>query len=193
MKKIFVLTTIILMLVSNTFYCLFIVKGLAHPTLITWIIFFLAVGLSFVTYVSSPKHNIWSNICNTIDLVLVFVVTIIIIFWGQNIRFSINIFEIMCILFSFIILIFWRITKSHEVSNVFLQIIMTIAYFPTFYQLYNSSENSESLVYWTIALLAGICGFITGLLGKDNLAMLYSGRSVAMITILLILILRIVL
>lgn len=193
MKRVFVLTTIILMLVANIFYCYLIIKGLVHPTLMTWLMFFFAVSLSFGTYVSSPKHNIWNNICNTIDLILVLAVTIIIIFWGQDIRFSINIFEVMCILFSFFILIFWRITKSHIISNILLQVIMTIAYFPTFFQLYHSSQNSESFTYWSVALFAGISGLITGILGKDKLAILYSGRSVAMMVILIILMLRLTL
>ena len=193
MKKVFAIVTIILMVVSSIFYCCFIIKGLIHPTLMTWLIFFFAVSLSFGTYVSSANHNVWSNICNTGDLILVFAVTIVIIFWGKNIRFDINIFEIICILLSFIILIFWRVTKSHEISNILLQVIMVIAYFPTFFQLYYSSENSESLIYWSIGLLAAGSGFATGILGKDKLAMLYSGRSIVMIAILIILILRLTL
>lgn len=178
------------MIISNIIYCVFIIKGSVHPTLMTWILFFFAVSLSFGTYWSSGKHSFLNNICNTGDLISVLLIIVIIVFWGKNIRFNINILEIICILFSFIILIFWRVTKSHEISNIFLQVIMIIAYFPTFHQLWISYKSSESIIYWILVLFSGISGFITGTLVKDPLAMIYSGRSVVMVFILIFLILR---
>lgn len=190
MKKLFAIVTIILMVTSQTWYSYLAVKGITHPTLMTWIIFFVAVSLSFSTYWSSKKHDLLSNICNTADIILVFAVIIVVVFFCNNVRFSMNLFEVICLLLSIVILIFWRITKTHELSNIFIQIIMVIAYFPTFYHLWTVSGTSESIVAWSISWLAALSGVVTGLFGKDKLAIIYSGRSLLMITILLILILR---
>jgi hypothetical protein len=178
------------MLGMNVWYCISTIKGIIHPTFIMWAIFCIAVSLSFSTYWSSKEHNWLNNINNTFDLICVWLVTIVIIFFGKNIRFEINFVEIVCIALSFLILIFWRITKFHKTSNVFLQIVMVIAYLPTFYQLLNVSETTESLGAWFINLLASLTGIITAILGKDKLAIIYASRSFLMIAIMIILILR---
>ena len=187
----FAFGTAILMTVTNIWYIYLIIMGRIHPTFMTWVIFSVAVGLSFATYWSSEKHSFLNNICNTVDLISVFVITTIIVIFGENIRFNINTFEMICILLSMMILFFWRITKRHEVSNIFLQIVMTIAYFPTFYQLWSATVSSESVITWGILLLASITGVMTGVLGKDKLAIIYSTRSLVMVSILIVLILRI--
>lgn len=191
MKKLFALVTFGLMLVMNFWYCDLIIKGEIHPTLMTWVIFSVAVSLSLGTYWSSGNHNLLSGICNITDTVLVLIVTLIIIFFGKNVRFEINTFEIICIILALIILVFWRITKAHEVSNLFLQGVMVIAYFPTFYQLWGALTTSESLVTWSISWLISFLGIITAVLGRDKLAIIYSTRALVMITIMIFLILRI--
>jgi len=190
LKKLFAFTTVILMAGTNIWYVYLIINGVIHPTLITWVMFCIAVFLSFATYWSSKKHSFLDNICNTVDLISVIVITASIIFFGKNVRFNVNAFEAICILLSLVILFFWRMTKKHETSNIFLQVVMSIAYFPMFYQLYNSSTSSESLVTWGILWFASISGVLTGLFGKDKLAVIYSGRSLVMISILIILIIR---
>jgi len=191
LKKLFAFITVILMSITNTWYIYLVIGGKINPTLITWVIFCIAVGLSFATYWSSEKHGFLDNVCNTVDLISVFIITGVIIFLGKNIRFNINTFEIICILLSLMILFFWRITKKHEISNMFLQIVMTIAYFPTFYHLWNASASSESVITWGLLLLASITGVATGILGKDKLAVIYSTRSLIMVSIMIFLILRI--
>lgn len=190
MKKIFAFMTIVLMAGTNIWYVYLIICGKVHPTFMTWVIFCIAVLLSFATYWSSEKHSFLDNICNTVDLISVVVITASIIFFGKNIRFNINTFEVICILLSLIILFFWRMTKKHETSNMFLQVVMSIAYFPMFYQLWTSSKSSESLATWSILWFASIFGVLTGIFGKDKLAVIYSGRSLLMISILILLIFR---
>lgn len=190
MKRLFAFMTVILMAGTNIWYVYLIISGVIHPTLMTWVMFCIAVFLSFATYWSSKKHSFLDNICNTVDLISVVVITTSIIFFGKNIRFSVNAFEIICIVLSLVILFFWRMTKKHETSNMFLQVVMSIAYFPMFYQLYNSSTSSESLTTWSILWVASIFGVLTGYFGKDKLAIIYSGRSLIMISILIMLIFR---
>lgn len=190
MRKLFAFITIILMSVINIWYVYLIICGEIHPTLMTWVMFCIAVGLSFATYWSSEKHNLLDNACNTVDLVSVVVITVAIIFFGKDIRFNINTIEIICILLSLVILFFWIITKKHVTSNMLLQVVMSIAYFPTLYQLWVATVSSEPLITWSVLWLTSITGIITAILGKDKLAMIYSSRSFVFITIMLILIVR---
>lgn len=190
MKKFFAVITIFIMVTADVWYCYLAIKGVTHPTLMTWVIFLLAIVMSFSTYWSSENHDLLSNICNVGDLILVFLVIIVVSVFCENVRFSINKTEIICLSLSFIVLIFWRITKAHELSNIFIQVIMVIAYFPTFYQVLNFSGMSESPVTWGITWFSALFGVITGILGKNKLAIIYSGRSLVMISILLVLIWR---
>jgi len=190
LKKVFAIITLSLMAVANIWYCYLAIKGVTHPTLMTWVMFFFAVVLSFSTYWSSKEHDLLNNVCNVGDLILVLCVIIVIAFFSNNIRLSINRTEVICLSLSAVVFIFWRITKTHELSNIFIQIIMVIAYFPTFHQLITVSGISESPIAWSVNWLSALSGVITGVLGKDKLAIIYSGRSFVMITILLILILK---
>ncbi|HEY5588455.1 MAG TPA: hypothetical protein VIK86_05800 [Candidatus Paceibacterota bacterium] len=190
MRKLFAFITIILMTFTNIWYVHLIVSGIIHPTLMTWVMFCVAVILSFATYWSSEKHSFLNNACNTVDLISVIVITSTIIFFGKDVRFNINMIEIICIALSLVILFFWRITRKHETSNMLLQIVMSIAYLPTFYQLWVAYESSESLITWSVMWFASITGVTTGILGKDKLATIYSFRSFLLISILIILILR---
>jgi hypothetical protein len=191
LKKLFALITVVLMVIANMWYSFLTIKGVIHPTFMTWVIFLIAVSLSFATYWSSQKHSLLDNICNTGDMVLVLAVTIVIIFFGKDIRFRINIFEGLCLSLTLVIFIFWKITKSPELSNILVQVIMVMAYFPTFYHLWLASETSESPIAWGFSSLYALTGFITGKLSKDKLAIIYSARSLIMMLIMLYLILRI--
>jgi hypothetical protein len=190
-KMLFAFITAALMSTSCLWYVYLTITGNIHPTLMTWVMFFIAVSLSFLTYRSTKNNNLLDNVCNTIDLFSVTLTLIFIVFFGKNIRFSLNLFEVICIIFSLVVLIFWKITKAHEVSNMMLQIIMTVAYFPTFYQLWSAAEPTESLMTWGIVWVYSLTGVITGLIAKNKLAVIYSFRSLILVTVIMILILRI--
>jgi len=191
LKKLFAFITIVLMIIANVWYSFLTVKGVIHPTLMTWVIFIIAASLSFATYLSSEKHNLLNNICNTGDVFLVLAVTVVIICFGKDVRYRVNIFESLCLFLSLVIFIFWKITKSPVLSNILVQAIMVMAYFPTFYHLWSASETSESPIAWGFSCFYALTGLITGILGKDRLAIIYSARSLAMMSIMLYLILRI--
>lgn len=190
-KVLFASVTGIFMLISCLWYVYLVIIGKIQPPLMIWVMFFVVVSLSFLTYRSTKNNNLLDNVCNTIDLVTVTLILIFIILFGKNIRFNLNLFEFICIAFSFVILFFWKITKTHELSNMMLQIIMTVAYFPTFYQLWGSSEPTESWITWSIVWVYSLTGLLTGLMAKNILAIIYSFRSLVLVTIILILILRV--
>ncbi len=189
-KMIFAVITAVLIAVNAFWYVYFIIQGNIHPTLMTWIMFLVTVSLSLWTYRSTKNNNIFDNVCNTVDLFAVILTLIFIILFDKRVRFSLNAVEVFCILFSILILFFWRITKRHELSNILLQIIMVVAYFPMFYQLWNATEPTESLINWSISVAFSLFGVLTGIIAKNRLAILYSLRALILGLIVIILILR---
>jgi len=189
-KKFFLFLAIGAQIFNTSWYSISTFKGLIQPTIITWLMFGLATSLSFWTYWASGKHTWKSNIANFLDVISVFIAILVIIFLGHNIRFNVNPFEIVCIILCLIILVFWRITKSHEKSNILLQVIMMLAYIPTYYQLWNASESTEPLITWLMNWIMSLSSLILAIKNKDKLAIIYPGRALVMLSIMIFLILR---
>ena len=162
-----------------------------YPALTTWILFCVAVSLSFRTYWSSRKHSIVGNLANFVDLILVWIILVGILLFGQNVNLIFRPFEIWCLISSGIVLLFWILSKKHLLSNLLLQVIMTVAYFPTIYNLWYATNNTESFSVWCVWLIGGFTSLIIAILKKDTLGIVYSSRAFVLVSIILILMLRI--
>jgi len=193
LQIIFAMTSIICMLIMLVSYISSIIKGNTEPTLMTWLFFCIAVTLSFITYMKTKKHSLLNNIANFVDLGFVGLITttIISVIIYKHIRIKINVFDSGCIFLVLLILIFWFKTKNHSKANIFLQVLMVVAYFPMIYHLWNTSKNIEPLGPWFINLVAGFCYVLIAFLGKDKLAKIYAIRMVTMLSIVIFLIMRI--
>ena len=166
-------------------------QGDIQPVMATWLLFCVAVSLSLWTYWSSKKHSVVSNVGNAIDFIIVWMILASIIFLGKNVRLGFNGFEIGCLIASAIILVFWRISKKHQASNLSLQGIMTIAYFPTLRQLWSAKDNTESFSIWIVIWIASTAALIPAFTDKDKLAIAYASRAFILVTVLLGLMIRI--
>jgi hypothetical protein len=173
-------------------YVYLIVQKEIHPALATWVLFCVAVSLSFRTYWSSKKHSIVGNVGNFVDLILVWIILVGIFLFGENNSFLFRPFEIGCLVASGIILLFWVLSKKHLLSNLLLQVIMTVAYFPTIYNLWYATKNTESFSVWCVWLVGGLASLVIAVLKKDTLGIVYSSRAFVLVLIILILMLRIV-
>ncbi len=174
-------------------YCWLTWHGDIHPVLTTWILFWVAVLLSFSTYWSSEKHSIIGNIGNAVDVVAVTTNLSCIVLLGRQTRFRFTPTEIACLAACGIILVVWRLSRQHVVSNLALQVVMTVAYIPTIVQLWGASTNSESIVTWSLIWLAGVLSFIPAIIDRDRLAIAYATRATIMVTVLIGLMVRIAL
>lgn len=173
-------------------YIMLIKQGEIKPALATWTIFVVSVILSFQTYWSTGKKSIIANIANATDVVAVIgIFTSILIFGKGNLTF--NLFEIYCLAASFGILIFWKTSKKHTLSNILLQVIMTVAYLPTFYRLWFATTNTESFLVWSIWIIGTSASLITSILYKDTLGILYASRAFVLTAIVIALMVRLTL
>jgi hypothetical protein len=187
----FAIAAALLFLYLGTKYSYLIWKDAIQPVMTTWLLFFVSASLSFWTYWSSDKHSVVGNIGNFCDLMVVWTIMFSLVFLSKTVTLGLNWVEISCLVASGIILIFWRMSKRHVLSNFALQLIMMIAYAPLFYKLWNATINTESTEFWLLGCFASCFSLVPAFADRDKLAVLYSLRSFSFSATALLLILRI--
>lgn len=183
-------TSIIAVVAINFFillrYCWLIWKQRIKPAMAMWVFFSIAVGGSLVTYLSAADYSFLDNIQNTTDLIFVVTVTVFVFIFGdRSTRF--NRFDLGCLIAVLVIVVLWIIFQNHVVSNVSIQVILVIAYFPVINRIWKSNKNTESFIVW-IGLFLSPC--ISLLSSKGVLATIYSLRAIVSISVLLTLMVR---
>jgi hypothetical protein len=183
-------TSIIAVVAINFFvlvrYCWLIGKKRVKPALAMWVFFSIAVCGSLVTYLFAGDYSLLDNILNTSDLVFVVTVSLFIFIFGdRSSRF--NRFDLGCLIAVLVILVFWLISQHHVVSNILIQMILIIAYFPVISRIWKSNKNTESFAVW-IGLFLAPC--ISLLSSKGVLANIFSLRAIISTSVLLSLMIR---
>lgn len=174
------LVAIINMVTAGRFVYL-IKKGRIKPALAMWLFFLLAIATSLITYIKDADYSVLNNILNTTDLFLAVSVTVAILLYGdKSSRF--NRFDLTCLGLVIMILIFWYFTGAHFITNLLIQAILVIAYFPVLQRMTTLKMNTESFTGWIGMLLAAIVSLFSL---KGTLAMVYSYRAIICITLLL--------
>ena len=182
--------SIIGVVIINTFilirYGYLIIQKRIQPALAMWLFFTIAAGGSLMTYLSSGDFSLLDNIVNTADILLVLIVSIMIVAFGdKSTRFSL--FDTGCLVAVIIICISWALTRSHAVSHILIQAIMIIAYFPVVKRLWITDRNTESYLAW-IGLLLAPC--VSLLSSRGVLATVYALRTIVCTSLLLLLMIR---
>lgn len=158
-----------------------------RPSLAMWVFFSLAVSMSLLTYLKEGNFGFWDNVLNTTDLALVFSITLAIVFMGdKNTRFSR--FDWWCLFMVALIILYWFFSQNHWVSNMAIQLVLIIAYFPVVKRMISSKTNSEPFIVWIAMMLAPLISLITS---KGTLATVYAVRAFVCTAVLLLLMLRI--
>jgi len=180
--RIFLISAVSLLnLILGIYYFFLISRKKIRPALAMWVFFFLAVALSLFTYLKEGDFSIWDNILNTADLFFVGSVTLTIFFFGdRSSRF--NRFDIGCLAVVIGIVIFWMFTHNHFVTNLLVQGILVIAYFPVINRMVRSGENHESYQIWGGMLLAAGMALPVS---SGDLALVYTLRAIISILLLM--------
>jgi len=81
-----------------------------------------------------------------------------------------------------LILIFWFFTQNHLITNILVQGILVIAYFPVISRMISSGENNESYLIWGGMLLTAVLALLST---EGGLAIIYTVRAVISIILLM--------
>ena len=181
MKLFSVFAVSALNLTLAVYYYRLIYKNKIRPSLAMWIFFTLAVGMSLFTYIREDSHSIWDNVLNTTDLLFVSAVTVFILLFGdRTTRF--NRFDLYCLGAVTLIIAFWLITQNHLITNLLVQGILVIAYFPVVNRMLHTGENHESYLIWGGMLLTALFALLSV---DGDLALIYTLRAVVSISLLM--------
>ena len=129
MKEFSIISVIILNLILTARNFWLIKNQKTKSSLAMWLFFTIAVSLSLITYKSDGEFRYIDNILNTTDLLYVGISTLAILLYGDSST-KFNKFDITCLAGVILIFIFWITTKHHFISNLAIQFILIIAYFP---------------------------------------------------------------
>lgn len=187
MREFSIISVSLLNLIITIRYCLLLYKGKIKPALAMWVFFTIAVGMSLITYLAKDNFSIWDNILNTTDLVLVLTVSIAIAIWGDKSS-KFTKFDTGCLIAVIVAILFWAITQNHLITNLSIQLIMVVSYFPVIKRLFESKENTEPFSVWLMMMLVPLFSLISS---KGLLATIYSVRAIVCVGLLLLLMLRI--
>ena len=187
MKQFSIYTVTIIIIVIMVRYILLLVRKEIKPALAMWLFFSVAIFMSMITYRYEGGYGFLDNIMNTVDLIYVSTVCVAIFIFGDKSS-KFTSFDKGCLGAVLLILIFWVFTRNHWVTNILMQLIMVIAYFPVIKRLVDSRENTEPFSVWIGMLLAPSIALISS---KGTLATIYSVRAIICVSILLLLMVRI--
>jgi hypothetical protein len=187
----------LLILCVGGIYCKKIIRGKAHPTITTWIIFEIGILMSLVTYLTSHDHSIVRSITNAADIVAVSAILIVLIAkrWGETLTFSRD--ERLCFKIIACVLAAWALSRNSWIGNVGFQIVMIVAYWPTIKRLwswpkyFHGIKGPEPFVTWFLNATAGVLGVGIARTEHDCLASLYPLRAMILCSAVLFLIKRI--
>ena len=187
MKEFSIISVSIINIIIGVRYCILTYKQKIKPALAMWSFFTLAVAMSLTTYMADGDYSLWDNILNTTDLLLVSVITLFILIFGDTST-KFTRFDKFCLLLVILITIFWFITKIHFLSHLLIQGILVIAYFPVIRRLWQSKENTEPFSVWILLMIVPVFSLLSS---KGILATVYAVRAIASTAILMILMLRV--
>lgn len=182
LKEVSIISVVLINLFLTIRSFILIKQRKIQPAIAMWLFFTIAVALSLITYKSSGDLKFADNILNSTDLIYVLTVTISVWIYGDAST-KFNRFDLICLGLVLIVFLFWLITQSHFISNLMVQLILVIAYFPTIKRFIQTKKNTESFTIWVLMLVVSSISLFSI---EGILATIYSLRAVISVGLLLL-------
>lgn len=183
-------TSLGLVLIAAVINARKIAKGEVDPALSTWFMSLAAAGMSFATYLIAGQGDLIAGALNGADVLSITLITITIIFFSKR-GWRLKSFEKLYLVALVVIALFWLVTSDAFTSNLLIQVLFSVAYIPTFYNIITSGKNTESFTSWGLECAAALVSLYPSLhafLTNGNiLSLVYSMRSVILLGATLIL------
>lgn len=159
------------------------------PTLSTWIILVVATSLNVASYLVATRADVISGALGLTDaFVCWFILITSVMTAGLKMKFQT--FEKYYLAASGVIVLFWIIFRSAFVTNLLMQILITVGCSSTIQSLLYADENHESFVFWGLVLVAATLSLYPAAVDGNLLALIYSIRSIVILCVILSLMLR---
>src|SRR3989338_2331530 len=187
-------TASIIMMAGSFWYCYQILQEKVFPPPATFIILSFTFPLAFYMYAQNPGWSFTANIGLTTAVASVWVVALFLLtklLIQKKLYIEVNLFQRITILVSFLIIVFWFITKDQLISYILLQISALISYIPVVRNLWKAEKNRDSIVFWSSLFLSTCVASYAAHERNDMQLWIYIIRAIPSTMIVLILMVRI--
>jgi hypothetical protein len=159
------------------------------PTLSTWIILGVATSLNVASYLVATRVDVISGVLGLTDaLVCWFILIVTVISAGLKMQFQT--FEKYYLTAAGVIVLFWIVSRNAFITNLLMQLLITIGCSSTMQSLLYANENHESFIFWGLVLVAASLSLYPAAVDGNLLAVIYSIRSIVILCVILSLMLR---
>ncbi len=187
-------TASIIMMAGSFWYCYQILREKVHPPPATFIILSLTFPFAFYMYAQNPNWSFTANIGLTSAIMSVWVVAVFLITklsLQKKLRIEVNLFQRITFLASFVILVFWFLTKDQFMAYILLQVSALISYIPVIKKLWKAQKNQDSIVFWGSLFLSTCVASYAAYEKNDVQSWIYILRAIPSTTIVIVLMVRI--
>jgi len=189
MKGYMAIAVAVVLIAASLPYMYQISRRQVLPTLSTWIILVVATSLNVVSYLVATRVDIISGVLGLTDaLVCWFILIITVISAGLKMQFQT--FEKYYLTGAGVIVLFWIVSRSAFITNLLMQLLITIGCSSTIQSLLYANENHESFIFWGLVLVAASLSLYPATVDGNLLAVIYSIRSIIVLCVILSLMLR---
>lgn len=177
----------LLMVSSAVRYIWQIVHKTVEPATSSWVIFLMGTALSFTTYMLAENRDVATGILNTMDVMEVGSILVAVLIFGNNSGVRFSRFEKWYLAGIALIVVYGLIFGDAWGSNLFVQVLIALAYVPTVHKVISLKRNTESFMAWSFSFFAGVFALVPALVDGNTLAVVYAARTVIMVGSFLVL------
>ncbi|MHB1316467.1 MAG: hypothetical protein ACYCZW_01250 [Minisyncoccota bacterium] len=133
-------------LLSGGSYLIQVIKGKSIPNPATWLIWVVVTIINTLTYFSVVHGNIWVSLSS---IVLALGILFIFLFSLIKGKFSkLGRIEIVSLVIAFGIGLFWKLSGNSIISNIALQAVFLISFYPTLIALLKKETREKPLAWF---------------------------------------------
>ena len=168
-------------------------EGNQGQVMATWIMFAVAESLNFLFYFSTEnKERSWINSAGNIEEALgCWLVLMLMLLVRGWLGLVFSFWDLVCLGISGSAVALWLLTGKTKNPQRVIQMVLTVAYIPTFIAVWTADINTQPWHFWGSAAIAMTISMYapwqrnkqTG--QRDWRALMYSARALAMLMILL--------
>jgi hypothetical protein len=159
------------------------------PTLSTWLILVVATSLNVASYLVATRGDVLSGALGLTDALVCWCILIVTVL-STGAKLQWQTFEKYYLTASGVIVVFWMLSRSAFITNVLMQLLITIGCSATIQRLLYANENYESFLFWGLVLVAATLSLYPAAVDGNLLALIYSIRSIIIVCVILSLMFR---
>jgi hypothetical protein len=189
MKGYAAIAVAVILVTATLPYVYQIARRQVRPTLSTWIILVVATSLNVASYLVATRVDVLSGILGVTDALVSWVILIVAV-RSVGFKLQLQAFEKYYLAGAGVIVLFWLVSRDAFVTNLLMQLLITMGCASTIQRLFSATENHESFLFWGLSFIAVTISLYPAAVDGNLLAVLYSIRSVVIVGVILLLMVR---